>query len=259
MQISEKQAVYKSVDGIDLNLRIFEPSGHGGTPLPAIVFFHGGGWIGGEYQQFFQQARYLARKGMFAASAEYRLIEEHGTTPFECVKDGRSCMRWLRANAGDLGIDVRRVAAGGGSAGAHVALCAALLENLDESTDDPDVNCRPDALVLFNPVVDTTATGWIQGQRMLGRRDRELSPVHHVKKGAPPAMIVHGTADASVPFENAERFCRRMKEEGNTCKLIPYSGEGHGFFNRGRDNGEDVFLRTVQDAEDFLISHDFLA
>jgi len=259
MSVVEDKLVYKSVGDIDLSLYSFRPADTDSAELLAgIVFFHGGGWAGGDPQQFFQQSRYLAERGMLAASAEYRLIEKHGTTPFECVADGKSALRWLREHAEELTIDPERLAAGGASAGGHVAATAGLVPGFDDEGGNTDVSSRPNALVLFNPVLDTTPSGWENGAKMLGNRARDLSPMHHVEAGAPPCLLLHGRDDEAVPYENAERFCRRMQEAGNRCELVGYEGEGHGFFNAGRDDGTGPFLQTIREADAFLRSLGYL-
>jgi len=92
--------VYKTVGDVELKLHIFEPPDRQSKePVPAIVFFFGGGWTGGTPTQFYHQSDYLASRGMMAISAEYRIKSKHGTTPFECVADGKSAIRWVRANA----------------------------------------------------------------------------------------------------------------------------------------------------------------
>ena len=86
---------YKDVGGHTLNLHIFRSPDHSPTkePKPAIVFFFGGGWVGGTPTQFYPQCEYLADRGMVAMAAEYRVKSRHNTTPFECVMDGKSALR----------------------------------------------------------------------------------------------------------------------------------------------------------------------
>ena len=93
--------VYKQTNQGNLSLHIFEPP-HGlkQKSAPAIVFFFGGGWSGGTPKQFYQQAVEFSSKGFMAFSAEYRVSKTHKTTPFECVEDGKSAVRWVRENAG---------------------------------------------------------------------------------------------------------------------------------------------------------------
>ena len=113
-----KDAVVKTykTGGEDLNLKlyVFSPPDHTVTDIrPAIVFFFGGGWRGGTPAQFAMQAEHLVSRGMVAICAEYRTRESHSTSPFECVMDAKSCIRWIRKHAGDLGVDSSRIAAAG--------------------------------------------------------------------------------------------------------------------------------------------------
>ena len=75
------------------------PDGHTTADRrPAIVFFFGGGWNSGTVEQFRPQAEHLAKRGMVAALADYRVRSRHKTSPFACVADGKAAVRWLRAN-----------------------------------------------------------------------------------------------------------------------------------------------------------------
>ena len=77
--------VYKTVGGAELKLHVFVPAQHKATDsAPAIVFFFGGGWNGGTPEQFYEQSRYLAEKGIVCISADYRVKKRHGTGPFKC-------------------------------------------------------------------------------------------------------------------------------------------------------------------------------
>lgn len=245
--------VFKTVGDVSLNIHIFR--GSPGPDAAAIVFFFGGGWNGGNPKQFFPHCRYLASRGMVAMSAEYRVRSVHGTTPFACIADGKSAVRWARAQAGELGIDANRVAAGGGSAGGHVAACTgALPVALDGPGEDQNVSSRPDAMVLFNPVSDTTV---YDSERFGGRDPIEASPLHHVESGTPPAILFHGNADTTVAFATAAAFVEKMKDCGNDCELLVGEGHAHGYFNYGR-NDNAPFHETVTAADRFLARHGFL-
>ena len=253
MGVISRQVVYQVIGEAELKLHVFEPMDRKeGTALPAIVFFFGGGWVGGTPEQFYPQSRYLAARGMVAISAEYRVKERHGVTPFECVADGKSAIRWVRSRAAEMGIDPDKVAAGGGSAGGHVALCTAMIKGHDEGGV---FHSTPDALVLFNPGVDTTAEPIVA--RMPEGRARELSPMHHIREGLPPSILFHGTEDQVVPFGHAERFCAKMRAAGNWCQLVAFEGKAHGFFNYGRD-GNTSFEETVRAMDRFLASLGYL-
>ena len=257
-EMTPEHQVYKVVNDVELGADLFPPSG---TPSGgAILFFFGGGWRGGSTSQFHPHCRELAARGMLAACAEYRVLADdsrHADSPFDCVADGKSAIRWLRQHADELGLDPQRIAAGGGSAGGHVAAAAGLIDGLDEAGEDTTVSSVPDALALFNPVIDTTQTGWLPGARLLGARAAELSPTHHVTAGAPPSLVFHGTEDAAVPFENVERFARLMATAGNRCDLVPYPGETHGFFNHGRGDGT-AYTQTLERTVAFLEELGFL-
>ena len=247
-EIVENEVVYKTVGDTELKLHVFQCDQSGRRP--AIVFFFGGGWVGGSVNQFFPHCEHFASKGMVAISAEYRIKSKHGTTPFECVADGKSAIRYVRIHAEELGIDPRKIVASGGSAGGHVAACTGVIEGFDEEGDDTAVSSKPNAMVLFNPVIDTTERGY--GAEKLKGQEKTLSPAHHVVTGIAPTIIFHGTADTTVPFENVERFCRKMNEAGNECRLVPYEGMKHGFFNYTKEKDHKSFNDTIRRTEEFL-------
>jgi len=247
-----RAVTYKTVGDTKLALHIFEPAGHQRSDKrPAIVFFFGGGWNGGSPSQFYPHCAELAKRGMVAMSAEYRVKSRHKTTPFECVADGKSAIRWVRTHAKDLGVDPTKIAAGGGSAGGHVAATTGVIDGLEEPGEDKTVSSRPDALVLFNPVIDTGKKGF--GYSRLKQRYKEISPVDHVNAGDPPTIIFHGVADTTVPFANAEDFAARMKKAGNRCQLEAYPGAKHGYFNYGR-GGNTAYKKTTAQMFAFLTS-----
>lgn len=231
----DRTVAYKTVTGkggapTELTLRIFLPKGHQPTDRrAAAVFFHGGGWYSGTPDHFYPQSRYLALRGMVAISVEYRTINAFGTTPKECVKDGKSAMRWVRAHAEELGIDPSKIVAGGGSAGGHIAAATALVDAFDEEGEDTPVSCRPAALLLFNPVFDNGPGGFAHG--LVQPYWREISPIEHIDGETPPTFVVLGTEDKYVPVETARRFERLMKENGRRCELHLYEGKEHGFYN----------------------------
>lgn len=254
---ADRRVSYKEIDGVKLHLHVFLPAEWQPTDTrPAVVFFFGGGWVGGNPSQFKPQCEYLASRGMVAMSAEYRVKSRHGTTPFECVADGKSAVRWIRQHASQWGVDPNRIAAGGGSAGGHVAASTGVLEGLEEPGEEMTISSAPNAMILFNPAVDTTETGSRRAAERIGERARELSVVHHVRKGLPPTIVFHGTDDEAVPIETVRRFRDAMQNAGNRCELVEYAGKGHGFFNLHRD--EKSYRDTLREADKFLISLGYL-
>ena len=119
---------YKSLDTLDLQLEVIQPAGMEADSLyPAVVFFFGGGWVGGSRDQFRPQAAYISRRGVVCFLADYRTRKSAGVTPFECVMDAKSAMRYVRANARFWSVDPDRIAAAGGAAGGHLAAATALV------------------------------------------------------------------------------------------------------------------------------------
>ena len=239
---------YKTIGDVTLNLHVFYPPNHKATDKrPAIVFFFGGGWVGGSPKQFDKQAWYLSQRGMVTACAEYRIKSWHKTSPRECVKDGKSAIRFLRSNAAKFGIDPERIAAGGGSAGGHVAAATATVTKINEDDDDVRVNAVPCALVLFNPVLDNGPGGW--GHERVKDYWKDISPMHNLSAPVVPSLFMLGSEDKLLPVATAKEFKSRVEKLGGRCDVEVAKGQGHGYFNRG-----ESFLETLELADNFLVS-----
>lgn len=257
---------YKTVGDTKLNLYIYEPADlKPGDKRPAIVLFFGGGWQNGSPRQFLQQCKYLASRGMVAIAADYRVASRNQVKAVDCVRDAKSAVRYVRAHADALHVDPDRIAAGGGSAGGHLAAAIGTIDAFDEADEDKSISSRPNALLLYNPalVLAPVAGLDLESRRLadlkqrLGVEPGELSPYHHVAAGDPPTAIFHGTADKTVPHASAEAFERAMKAAGNSCTLHSYDGEGHGFFNYGRGDGSK-FAEVLTTSDRFLAELGYL-
>src|SRR5690606_31423109 len=250
------ELVYKEVDTVSLVMKLYYPEDYvEGERRPAIILFFGGGWNKGSINQFRMQAKHFASKGMLAVTADYRVRTRHGTTPFECVKDARSAIRYLREHADELGIDTSRIAAGGGSAGGHIA-AAADLTFIDEISDNLSVDPRPNALVLFNPVFNNGPDNY--GYDRLNERYIEISPFHLIRKGAAPAVVFLGTDDKLIPIKTAKEYQTKMLEVGSRCDLFLYEGQGHGFFNYSPKKNSKYYQQTLDESVKFLLSLGFI-
>ncbi len=263
----DREFNFKTVNDTELKLWVFLPPKHRvEDSSAAIVFFFGGGWRSGNPSQFTRHSEYLAARGMVAMVSDYRVASRHGVLANACVSDAKSAIRWVRQHASELGVDPDRIAAGGGSAGGHLALATATLPGFDEPGENPDISSKPDALVLFNPAVilapvegsdDKFADKLENLKGRLGTDPESISPYHHITPGLPPVIIFHGEADTTVPFETVSMFTREMKRAGNNCTLVGFKGESHGFFNYGRDNNGS-FVSTVHRMDNFLVSLGYL-
>lgn len=247
-----KEYVYKKVGDRELKLYVTSPESKSDASRPAIVFFHGGGWVGGAPGQFTEHSKYFASRGLVCVQVEYRLLDrESDDPPITCVQDAKSAMRWVRSHANQFGIDPERIAAGGGSAGGHLASFVGLVEGLDAPEDDRSVSPKANALLLFNPVFDNGPDGW--GHQRVKSRYKEFSPFHNVSADDPPAIVFLGDSDKLVPVETAYKFQKQMEAAGVKCEVHIYEGMPHGFFNYGKYDGKPYY-ETVLASDRFLRS-----
>lgn len=253
----DKIVTYKHIDDINLDLHIFFPPSHNlSRNKPAIVSFFGGGWNGGTIKHFYRQSEYWASRGMVAICADYRVAKRHKARPFECLQDAKSAMRWVRAHCKELGIDPERIAAAGGSAGGHLAAATATIKKFNAPDDDLEISCSPDALVLFNPVFDNGPEGF--GYDRVKEYWQDFSPMHNLDKNTPPTIVFLGTKDNLIPVATAKKYKETMESNGSRCDLFLYDGQGHGFFNHGKNNNSLYFLQTLLESDRFLTSLGYL-
>ena len=251
-----KHENYKTIGDVTLAVDIFVPNNHQASDRrPAALFFFGGGWSSGSMSQFAPHARYLASRGMVGMVADYRVSSRHKATPFESVKDAKSAVRWLRSNALRLGVDPNRIAVGGGSAGGPLAAATATIEALNEASDDLSVSAVPNALLLFNPVYDNGPGGF--GHKQFQDRYPEISPIHNIRRGMPPAVVFLGTRDALIPVATGRLFQEKMRGVGSRSELFLYEGQSHGFFNES--SSPKHYYETVLETDRFLTSLGFLS
>ncbi|HEY3372438.1 MAG TPA: alpha/beta hydrolase, partial [Prolixibacteraceae bacterium] len=228
------QEVYKTIDSLKLTIDIFyTDQSFERENNTAIVFFHGGGWAYGTPSEFFTTCERYARLGIVTFSVNYRLSIENGVTPhktispIESLMDAKSAMRWVREKAQKFHLDSNKIVAAGQSAGGHLALSTAMIEQYNEKSDDLGVSCRPDALLLFSACVNPVEA-WCD--RLLADRRNQIwsiSPAHHVRKGLPPMIEFHGSDDEQVPKWTVQYFESAMEKEGNYFELHLYEGRKH--------------------------------
>lgn len=235
---------YKKIADKELQLHIFEPEGFkAGDSRACYLIIHGGGWTGGNPQRMYPFAAHYAKLGLVGISMQYRLhSKKTDVSVFDCVKDARSAVRYIRAHAAKLSIDPQKIIVSGGSAGGHLAAATALFENVNEDSDDLKISPIPNALVLLFPVIDTSKEGY--GNEKIGDRWQELSPLHHVQPGVPPTLIFHGTGDTVTPFAGAKAFHEAMLKAGNRCELDVNEGGAHGYLMRNKALYDDTMQKT---------------
>lgn len=254
----DQLVTYKTVGDTVLKLHVFYPEGHKATDrTPVIVLFFGGGWLSGQPAKLYPQCARFASRGMVAISAEYRVKSRNNTTPVECVQDGKSAIRWIREHAGELGIDPDKLVAGGGSAGGQVAAAAGTGTTIEEPGESA-TSCRPNALVLFNPVFDNGPGGY--GYDRVKEYWQQFSPMNNIDSKTPPTILFFGDHDQHVPVATIKEYQKRMETKGRRCDMFIYEGQKHGFFNYNSLGGDKnkYFNETMRQAEIFLTSLGYL-
>lgn len=213
-----------------LQLDFSAPSGEG--PFPAVIIVHGGGWIGG-HRQFSVEPLFdpLQNAGFAWFSISYRLatdLLQFGVA----VDDVQTAVDFVRKNADKYNVDPNRIVLLGESAGAHLAALAverkpqsvaavvAMYPPTDLVSLAENARAIPDSIrnLVRAAGMETLIRGYL----------REMSPIDHIAPGLPPFLLVHGTADTVVPFDQSERMLKKLRESGNSAELITVTGGGHG-------------------------------
>jgi acetyl esterase len=263
--VIHSREVYKTIDSLKLTVDIFyTDQSFTRENNTAIVFFHGGGWAYGTPDEFFTTCERYAKLGMVTFSVDYRLSVENGVipsktiSPIESLMDAKSAMRWVRGNSGRFHVDKNKIVAAGQSAGGHLALSTAMIDEYNEKSDDLNVSSCPDAILLFSACVNTVEA-WCD-RLLADRRSKiwSISPAHHIRKGLPPMIEFHGIDDEQVPKWTAEFFASEMKNEGNYFELHLYQGRKH-YLGEGNTQYsryyDDEILKV---ADDFLKKYNLL-
>lgn len=209
-----------------------------GVRAPAVLIIHGGGWTGGDKgaAREINIGSTLALNGYVALSINYALAEEGRVTWPQNLHDCKTAVRWLRANADRLQIDPDHIGVIGGSAGGHLAAMVAVTgpsDGLDPAGPYGEFSCRVNCAVdLYGPI-DLTSR---PEHKMFGKTNAEApelykraSPTTHLDKSDPPILILHGTADTTVPLEQSQLFDAALTKAGIEHELIVVEGAPHTF------------------------------
>jgi acetyl esterase/lipase len=242
---------YAAIPGIrPLELDLYLPAGDG--PHPVVLFLHGGGWrlgsrhlAGPAYRgQTPTPFERVAQAGIAVASVDYRLSGE-AVFPAQ-LHDAKAAVRWLRARAGELGVDPDRIAAWGESAGAHLAALLGLVgdQAMEGDVGPAGTSSAVSAVVAWYAPTDLAAVAADLGvdphdpatreAQLLGapavdvpELAAQASPVTHVSPEAPPFLLLHGAADRMIPCVQCERLYDALVEAGVEAELDIYEDADH--------------------------------
>jgi alpha-L-fucosidase 2 len=230
---------YGNAGGESLKLDAYVPDGAG--PFPAVILVHGGGWNGGD-KSGGPKKGYMApmheplqQAGFAWFSINYRLAPKH---PYPaCIDDVETAIRWVKANAAKYHLDPKRIALSGESAGGHlVELAMVRMTDATRLAAVVPFYGRCDLLTGEKPGGELRANlAQLIGRKMLDAESEKIlrgaSPLLLLKPGLPPCLLVHGTADQSVPYEQSVAWQKRSRELGLTCDFITIQDGVHGMIS----------------------------
>lgn len=258
--VFETAIEYANPDSQHLLLDMARPA-EGSGPFPAVLCIHGGGFRAGKREGWDAMCKQLAARGYVAVTITYRLAPKY---PFPAaVEDSKAAVRWVRANAAKYHVDPNRIGVLGDSAGGHLAQFLAVTNNVHDFDGDqnPGPSSSVQAAAAFYGPCDFTLSygksvdaaevlplflgGNLEQQR---RRHILASPLYWVTPDAPPILLLHGTEDKYVNYEQAILMRDRLKAAEVEVELLTLQGAGHGF------KGEDQ-KRAYAATFEFLDKH----
>lgn len=256
----EKGIEYANPNNQHLQLDLARPP-EGGGPFPAVLCIHGGGFRAGKREGWDGMCKDLAGRGFVAVTVTYRLAPKYQFPA--AVEDCKAAVRWLRLNAARYHIDPEKIGVLGDSAGGHLTQFLAVTGNVHDF--DGDQNPGPSSAVqcavsYYGPCDFTKSYGksvdaaevlplFLGGNLQTAwHRHILASPLYWVTPDAPPMLLLQGTDDKFVNYEQAVLMRDRLKAADVEVELVTLQGAGHGF------KGEDL-KRANSAAINFLEKH----
>ena len=224
--------VYGRAGGIDLLMDAALPESK--TAMPAVIIVHGGGWVRGnrrvEVRPLFQP---LSEAGFAWFSIDYRFATDMSQFG-DAIDDVQTAVRYVKSHASEFNINPNRLALVGESAGGQLAAMAALRGEEAASVKAVVAFYTPTDLVSlvknsnYIPSEIRSSVIGTPWERLLLAGIATLSPLENVRRDMPPFLLIHGTADPLVPFQQSTEMCDRMRKAGASCEVYPIEGAGHG-------------------------------
>ncbi len=256
--VFERDLEFSNPDNQHLQVNLAQPKAGDGL-RPAVVCIHGGGFRAGKRESYDKLCLTLASHGYVAITVTYRLAPAY---PFPAaVEDCKAAVRWLRANAARYRVDPARIGVTGGSAGGHLAQFLGVTagvhefekgEHLDQSSA---VSC---VVNYYGPSDLTKSYGksvdahevlplFFGGDLATKRREHIVgSPLYSVTPFAAPTLLVHGTEDKYVAYEQAGWIFEKLKASAVEAELLTIDGAGHGFKGADAERAEKALLEFFE-------------
>lgn len=222
---------YARVGGQSLRMDASIPQGTG--PFPAVIIVHGGAWVAGDRKYNVEPLfRPLTSAGFAWFSISYRLADNIGVFG-EAVHDVEQAIRYVREHAAEYRVDPDRIALVGESAGGQLAAMAALGSAGTGIRAVVSLYGPTDLVTLArtSKQIPDSLRKSVEGtpfESLLLAGLAQLSPINHVRPDMPPFLLIHGTSDSLVPFQQSVEFCDKARQAGASCELYAVNGGGHG-------------------------------
>lgn len=262
--VQERDVVYSTVDGKELRLDLAYPQTKSEKPLPVVVWIHGGAWLAGNKND--NEAAFLAQRGYFTASIDYRLSQE-AIWPAQ-IFDCKAAIRFLRAHAQKYNLDPQKIGVWGSSAGGHLVAMLGTsgdVKELEGTGGWPKESSRVQAVVDFYgpthfikmcdfPSSFDHSTPDSPESKLIGGavkdnpdKVRSADPITYVTPDDPPFLIVHGDKDDTVPYNQSKLLNAALKNAGVSVQFITVKGGGHGGWNeKTKPTDSEITDRVVK-------------
>jgi len=264
---------YSTASNTELKLDLYLPRKRN-TPIPTLMFFHGGGWVDGQKERnTFFLLPYLSL-GWAVVNVEYRLARSAAAPA--AVEDCRCALRWVTYHASQYSLDLSRIVLTGTSAGGHLSLITGMLspqsvfdrqcptESATRWRDGTEPQARVAAIINWFGITDVLelingpnakhyAMEWFGSISNREELARQVSPINHVRAGLPPVITIHGDNDDIVPYSQAVRLHAALDKAGVPNQLVTIRGGKHDGFSR------QELLNSFAAIKEFLRKHRLLA
>jgi dipeptidyl aminopeptidase/acylaminoacyl peptidase len=262
--------VYKTVDGIELPLRIYLPEDIKKGDKRSVAFvIHGGGFRGKKDNSEFDgemlryHAKYFSLLGMIGIAVEYRNCDisagPGNTSVIDLAEDCVDALQYVREHSDELYADPDKICAVGESAGGYLASYICTMEG-------EGLRRKADLGVIYNPITDITDSNfWYNASYnfSIDNEERnilawEYSPLYIMDKSAPPMVLMHGNNDTTVGMSHSVKFVHRAKSLGIDCEFVEVDGAKHAFPLPNYTGTDEQIMLSLKTGEDFIRKHGFI-